>query len=60
MKRNQRTQAVAARELTPLTEYILGQMGPEGEEIRQRLQGFYRQRVCDRILPEEQKREPPV
>ncbi len=45
MKRNKRTEIKAHEELTPLTEQILAQMGPEGAGIRQRLKNFYRQRA---------------
>jgi len=60
MKRNQRTQAVAPRELNPLTEHILGQMGPEGADIRRRLQSFYGQRAFGHLPPEKKKRGSPA
>lgn len=45
MKRNQRTVAVARKELAPLTERVLAQMGQEGAVIRQRLLLFYQARA---------------
>ena len=44
MKRNKRTETMGHQDLTPLTEYILAQMGDEGAEIRERLKKFYRRR----------------
>lgn len=41
MKRNKRSEKVWHQDLTPLTERILAKMGPEGAEIRRRLQSFY-------------------
>jgi hypothetical protein len=41
MKRNKRTEIMGHQDLTPLTEYILAQMGDEGAEIRGRLKDFY-------------------
>ena len=37
MKRNKRTETMGHQDLTPLTEYILSQMGDEGAEIRERI-----------------------
>ncbi len=45
-KRNRRTDIMADVKLTPLTDQILTQMGPEGVNIRKRLQIFYGQRAC--------------
>jgi len=45
MKRNKRTETRGHEDLTPLTEYILAQMGEEGAEIRKRLKKFYRRRA---------------
>jgi len=45
MTRNKRTDTKAHEELAPLTEHILTQMGREGDNIRQRLKIFYRQRA---------------
>jgi hypothetical protein len=45
MTRNKRTDCKAHEELAPLTEHILTQMGREGDNIRQRLKIFYRQRA---------------
>ncbi|OGR24438.1 MAG: hypothetical protein A2139_08985 [Desulfobacca sp. RBG_16_60_12] len=45
MKRNKRTETMGHEDLTPLTEYILAQMGEEGAEIRKRLKKFYRRRA---------------
>jgi hypothetical protein len=42
MKRNKRTETMGHQDLTPLTEYILAQMGDEGAEIRERLKNLYR------------------
>ena len=47
MKRNKKTVVVAKKQLTPLTERILEQMGPEGSTIRKRLEDFYRERLKD-------------
>jgi hypothetical protein len=44
MKRNKRTVILAHKDLTPLTEHILAQMGDEGVDIRERLKNFYRRR----------------
>lgn len=44
MKRNKRTETMGHQDLTPLTEYILGQLGEEGAEIRERLKNLYRRR----------------
>ena len=44
MKRNKRTETMGHEDLTPLTEYILAQMGEEGADIRKRLKNFYRHR----------------
>lgn len=43
MKRNKRTERVLPLDLNPLTERILANMGPEGAEIRRRLQYLYQQ-----------------
>jgi hypothetical protein len=45
MKRNKRTETRGHEDLTPLTEYILAQMGEEVAEIRKRLKKFYRRRA---------------
>ena len=45
MKRNKRTDKVCHPDLSPLTERILGKMGPEGVAIRRRLEIFYQNRV---------------
>ena len=45
MKRNKRTETMGHEDLTPLTEYILAQMGDEGADIRERLKNFYRLRA---------------
>jgi hypothetical protein len=50
MKRNKRTETMGHQDLTPLTEYILAQMGDEGAEIRKRLKSFYRRRSIDKLL----------
>ena len=44
MKRNKRTETMGHEDLTPLTEFILAQMGDEGVEIRERLKNLYRRR----------------
>ena len=44
MKRNKRTVTMGHEDLTPLTEYILAQMGDEGADIRERLKKLYRRR----------------
>lgn len=44
MKRNKRTVTMGHKDLTPLTEHILAQMGDEGVDIRERLKNFYRRR----------------
>jgi hypothetical protein len=44
MKRNKRTETMGHEDLTPLTEYILAQMGAEGADIRKRLKKLYRRR----------------
>jgi hypothetical protein len=44
-KRNKRTEIMAPKELAPLTEQILAQMGQEGATIRRRLKIFFQQRV---------------
>jgi len=44
MRRNKRTEIMGHEDLTPLTEYILTQMGDEGADIRERLKNFYRRR----------------
>ena len=49
MKRNKRTETVSHEDLTPLTEYILAQMGDEGAEIRGRLKNFYRGRSLHNV-----------
>jgi hypothetical protein len=45
-KRNKRTETMAHMELTPITEQILAQMGPEGAIIRKRLKIFFYQKTC--------------
>jgi hypothetical protein len=45
MPRNKRTVVLAHEDLAPLTERILGRMGPEGAVIRSRLQHFFRERA---------------
>jgi hypothetical protein len=45
MTRNKRTDCKAQEKLAPLTDRILTQMGREGDDIRQRLKIFYRQRA---------------
>ena len=57
MKRNQRTMAVATPDLTPLTRHILSQMGPEGQDIRQRLQRFYQERALINLCEDEDNGE---
>jgi len=52
MKRNKKTVVVAKKQLTPLTELILEQMGPEGSTIRKRLENFYRERLKDEASQE--------
>jgi hypothetical protein len=54
MMRNKRTETMGHEDLTPLTEYILAQMGDEGADIRVRLKNFYRLRALDNLslLPE--------
>jgi hypothetical protein len=50
MKRNKRTETMGHEDLTPLTEYILAQMGDEGAEIRKRLKQLYRRRSLNNLL----------
>ncbi len=50
MKRNKRTETMGHEDLTPLTEYILAQLGDEGADIRKRLKKFYRRRSIDKTL----------
>jgi hypothetical protein len=54
MKRNKRTVIMGHEDLTPLTEHILGQMGDEGVDIRERLKKLYRRRHLKdpQIFPE--------
>ena len=40
MKKNRKTTVLARAELTPLTNRILNQMGPEGQAIQNRLKTF--------------------
>ena len=47
MKRNKRTEIMGHEDLTPLTEYILAQMGDGGADIRERLKIFYRLRALN-------------
>jgi hypothetical protein len=47
MKRNKRTITMGHEDLTPLTEHILGQMGDEGVDIRERLKNLYRRRFLE-------------
>ncbi|MDI6852015.1 MAG: hypothetical protein QME75_00220 [Deltaproteobacteria bacterium] len=56
MKRNKKTIVLAHEELTPLTEYILANMGKEGNLIRKRLKSFYRERASLK----EESFEPPL
>ena len=49
MKRNKRTETMGHEDLTPLTEYILAQMGDEGADIRIRLKNFYRLRALNNL-----------
>ena len=49
MKRNKRTETMGHEDLTPLTEYILAQMGDEGADIRERLKNFYRRRSLNNL-----------
>ena len=49
MKRNKRTETMGHEDLTPLTEYILAQMGDEGADIRIRLKNFYRLRALKKL-----------
>ena len=48
MKRNKRTETMGHDDLTPLTEYILAQLGDEGADIRVRLKNLYRRRALDK------------
>lgn len=48
MKRNKRTETMGHEDLTPLTEFILAQMGDEGADIRKRLKKFYRRRAINK------------
>ncbi len=48
MKRNKRTETMGHEDLTPLTEFILAQMGDEGADIRKRLKNFYRRRAINK------------
>ncbi len=57
MKRNKRTVVVAQENVTPLTEQILQQMGPDGSSIRRRLQRFYRERAGSRFFSPESRQE---
>jgi hypothetical protein len=45
MPRNQETKIKGQEALCPLTERILAQMGPEGRDIRKRLQSYYKKRT---------------
>jgi hypothetical protein len=49
MKRNKRTETMAHQDLTPLTEFILAQMGDEGAKIRERLKNLYRRRSLNNL-----------
>ena len=49
MKRNKRTESMGHEDLTPLTEYILAQMGDVGADIRIRLKNFYRLRALNKL-----------
>ena len=49
MKRNKRTETMGHQDLTPLTEYILAQMGDEGAAIRERLKNLYRRRSVNNL-----------
>ncbi len=44
MKRNRSNPKVSRPNLEPLTERILARMGPQGQELRQRLQSIYQRR----------------
>ena len=57
MKRNKRTETLGHEDLTPLTEYILSQLGDEGAEIRERLIIFYRRRSLNNLLLFREPRE---
>jgi len=57
MKRNKRTDTMGHEDLTPLTEYILSQLGNEGTEIRERLKIFYRHRSLNNLLLFREPRE---
>ena len=50
MKRNKRTVTLGHKDLTPLTEHILAQMGDEGADIRERLKKLYRRRYLKNSL----------
>jgi hypothetical protein len=53
MPRNQETKIKGEEALCPLTERILAQMGPEGRDIRKRLQSYYKKRTREnQALPE--------
>jgi len=45
MHRNKHTETMSHDDLTPLTEYILAQMGAVGSDIRRRLKRLYRRRL---------------
>jgi hypothetical protein len=49
MKRNKRTETMGHEDLTPLTEYILAQLGDEGADIRKRLKNLYRRRSLNNL-----------
>jgi hypothetical protein len=49
MKRNKRTENMGHQDLTPLTEFILAQMGDEGAAIRERLKNLYRLRSLNTL-----------
>ncbi len=53
MKRNKKTVVAPKKQVGPLTEHILEQMGPEGSTIRMRLEDFYRERLKDEASQEQ-------
>jgi len=56
MRRNKRTVVRAHEELAPLTERILSRMGPEGTEVRARLQDFFQERARPGPAPGRERR----
>lgn len=59
MPRNKKTRVTAQEDLSPLTERILAQMGPEGSGIRKRLQSFYQKRMQQTPEPSGILEDPP-